>query len=78
MYKLLLNAKYLYLKKCQINEFFLKSSSELLRQFQPNLAQTILKWRGDMFLQKKDHAPLQGEIFLNSENTLTEFKILLL
>ena len=42
---------------------FKKSSSqEPLSQFQPNLAQSILGWRGFKFVQMKDQTLLQGEI----------------
>ena len=41
---------------------FLTSSLEPLGQFQPNLAQRILGWRGFKFIQMKGHTLLQGEI----------------
>ena len=41
---------------------FSSSSSEPLGQFQPNLAQSILGWRGFKFVQMKGPALFQGEI----------------
>ena len=41
---------------------FSSSSPEPLGQFQPNLAQNILGWRGFKFVQMKGHAIFQGEI----------------
>ena len=40
---------------------FSTSSQEPLGQFQPNLAQSILGWRGFKFVQMKGHALFQGE-----------------
>ena len=39
---------------------FSSSSPEQLRQFQPNLAQSILRWRGFKILQMKGHALSQS------------------
>ena len=41
---------------------FSSSSPEWLGQFQPNLAQSILGWRGFKFVQMKGPALFQGEI----------------
>ena len=41
---------------------FSSSSPEPLGQFQPNLAQSILGWRGFKFVQMKGRALFQGEI----------------
>ena len=41
---------------------FSSSSPEPLGQFQPNLAQSILGWRGFKFVQMKGPALFQGEI----------------
>ena len=41
------------------------SSPEPLGQFQPNLAQSILGWRGFKFVQMKGHALPKGEIIGN-------------
>ena len=46
---------------CQLFTFS-SSSPEPLGQFQPNLAQSILGWRGFKFVQMKDLALFQGEI----------------
>ena len=43
---------------------FSSSSPEPLDQFQPNLAQSILGWRGLKFAQIKGFAFLQGEIIM--------------
>ena len=47
-----------------INFTFSSSSPEPLGQFQPNLAQSILGWRGFKFVQIKGHALLQREIIV--------------
>ena len=44
---------------------FSSSSPELLGQFQPNLAQSILGWRGFKFVQMKGHTLPKGEIIGN-------------
>ena len=44
---------------------FPSSSPEPLGQFQPNLAQTILGWRGFEFVQMEGSALFQGEIIAN-------------
>ena len=44
------------------NLFTFSSSPEPLGQFQPNLANCILGWRGYKFVQMKDPAFFQGEI----------------
>ena len=41
---------------------FLSSSKKPLGQFQPNLAQNILRWRGFKFVKMKGHALVQEEI----------------
>ena len=43
---------------------FSTSSQEPLGQFQPNLAQSILGWRGFNFVQMKGPALFQGEIIM--------------
>ena len=45
-----------------IDEIKKSSSPEPLGQFQPNLAQSILGWRGFKFVQLKGPALFQGEI----------------
>ena len=50
-------------RRCRRKLFtFLSSSPEPLGQFQPNLAQSILGWRGLKFVQMKGPAFFQGEI----------------
>ena len=53
---------------------FSSYSPEPVGQFQPNLAQSILRWRGFKFVQIKGPALFQGEIIMNCENTLTKLK----
>ena len=48
-------------------EEILKSFSEPLGQFQPNLAQSILGWWGFKISQRKGHALFQGEIITKCE-----------
>ena len=57
---------------------FSSSSTEPLGQFQPNLAQSILGWRGLKFVQMKGPPFPRGDNYTNSENILTKFKNLLL
>ena len=47
-----------------IDEFEQSSTPESLSQFQPNLAQSILGWRGFKFFQMKGFALFQGEIIM--------------
>ena len=56
---------------------FSSSSPEPLGQFQPNLAQSILRWNGFKFVQMKDSPFFEGRQWWNSKNTLTNFKNLL-
>ena len=53
---------------------FSSSATDRLEQFQPNLAQSILEWRGFKFVQMKGAALTKGRWLRNSENTLTHFK----
>ena len=48
---------------------FLSFSPEPLGQFQPNLAQSILGWRGFKFVQMNGHALFQGEIITKYRKT---------
>ena len=50
-----------YLSVCKLFTFS-SSPPEPLGQFQPNLAQSILGWRGFKFIQMKGPALFQGEI----------------
>ena len=49
-------------RRCRKLFTFSSSSPEPLGQFQPNLAQSILGWRGFKFVQMKGTALFQGEI----------------
>ena len=49
-------------RRCRRKLFTFSSSPEPLGQFQPNLAQNILGWRGFKFVQMKGPALFQGEI----------------
>ena len=49
-------------RRCHKLFTFSSSSPEPLGQFQPNLAQSILVWRGFKFVQTKCSALFQGEI----------------
>ena len=49
-------------RRCRKLFTFSSSSQEPLGQFQPNLAQSILGWRGFKFVQMKGHTLSQGEI----------------
>ena len=51
-------------RRCRCRKLFTFSSSsqEPLGQFQQNLAQSILGWRGFKFVQMKGHTISQGEI----------------
>ena len=53
---------------------FSSSSPEPLGQFQPNLAQSILRWRGFKFVQMKGPALFQGEIILKKRKYIEEIK----
>ena len=48
------------------------SSPEPLGQFQPNLAQSILGWRGFKFVQMKGPALFQGEIIKKKRKYIDE------
>ena len=66
-------------RRCRKLFTFSSSSPEPLSQFQPNLAQSILGWRGFKFVQMKGPALFQGEIITQIvKNRLTKFKNLLL
>ena len=61
-----------------IDKFQKSSSPEPLGQFQPNLAQIILGWKG--ILDYSNEGPLSffhGEVITNNKNTLTKFENLL-
>ena len=53
---------------------FSSSSPEPLGQFQPNLAQSILGWRGFKFVQMKGRALFQGEIITKQWKYIDEIK----
>ena len=55
-----------------IDENKKSSSPEPLGQFQPNLAQSILGWRGFKFVQMKGPALFQGEIITKAWNYIYE------
>ena len=50
------------------------SSPEPLGHFQPNLAQSILGWRGIKFVQMKGPALFQGEIITKEWKCIEEFE----
>ena len=56
---------------------FSSSSPEPLGQFQPNLAQSILRWGGFKFVQMKGPALFQGEIITKKWKLMTKLKNLL-
>jgi hypothetical protein len=56
---------------------FLTSSPEPLDQFWPNLAQSILRFRGFKVVKIKDQDLFKGEIIGNYEKNYEIFKILL-
>ena len=60
-----------------MNQFWICSSPEAMCQFQPNLAQSSLGWRGFKFVQKRAKLFSKGRYLQNSENTLMKFKNLL-
>ena len=62
------------MKKRKYNDEIKKSSPEPLSQFQPILAQIILRWRGFKFVLMKGPALFQGEIVMSSKHTLTKLK----
>ena len=49
-------------------------SPDPLGQFQPNMAQSILGFRGFMFVQMTGHALIQGEIIANKKNYIENIK----
>lgn len=54
--------------RCKL--FTVLTSSERLGQFQPNLAESIIGWRGFKFVQMKDHTLLKGEIIWIVKNLM--------
>ena len=52
---------YCHRRRCKLFTI-LSSSKKPLGQFQPNLAQRILRWRGFKFVKMKGHALFQEEI----------------
>ena len=60
--------RYLRNSENTLTKFKKSSSPEPLAQFQPNLAQSILVWRGYKFVQMKSNALFQGEIILHLRN----------
>ena len=63
---------YVVCRRCCIFFSFL-SSSEPLRQFQPNFVQHILEWEEFKFVQMKDSSLFQEEIMENNENSINYF-----
>ena len=57
-----------------IDEIKKSSPPEPLVEFQPNLAQSILGWRGFKFIQMKDPALFQGEIITKEQKYIDEIK----
>ena len=59
-------------RRCCRTFLTFSSSPEPLDQFQPNLAQSILWWRGFNFVQMKDPALFQREITTKKLKTIDE------
>ena len=50
----------------------LKIFSRIIGQYQPNLAQSILGWWGDQFVQMNGHALTRGKIFTKQRKYIDE------
>ena len=60
-----------------IRDRFSTSYPEPLDKFQPNLAQSILGWRGFKFVQMKDPTLFQGEIITKKQKYIDKIKKIL-